>query len=370
MADQVQAGGHRTAVASAPPRAASASRAVRPPRPAGLAAQQRRAGPTPALPSPAGRTASAAGIGRNGASPHGLKCTPTDRVQRWVAELQRAGGRGDHAAVGVLGRLDVGAGADAERRPEVDDEQRRRRRPAASTGRTAAHPPGSRGRRSARPAAVGALWTRTPATQHRRRAHPASASAAGVAWTIVFHRPRLIRMFNTLAGLLYPQRTRWSSRTSSWAPGANQPGHRTGGVAPPRRPHRVPRRWGQTSPSIQFLGIRTLVRQRATAPARSPAHRSEPSLSTSTRRCTFRAARCVVEGWGGRTIIPTSVSKPVRGHQANTVTPQSNRDARCRFGASAISRQGRRVGLVAIAQMHRALDLRISTAPRAGLLTA
>ena len=46
----------------------------------------------------------------------------------WVAELQRAGGRGDHAAVGVLGRLDVGAGADTERRPEVDDEQRRRRR--------------------------------------------------------------------------------------------------------------------------------------------------------------------------------------------------------------------------------------------------
>jgi len=34
----------------------------------------------------------------------------------WVAELQRAGGHGDHAAVGVLGRLDVGAGADAERR--------------------------------------------------------------------------------------------------------------------------------------------------------------------------------------------------------------------------------------------------------------
>ena len=37
----------------------------------------------------------------------------------WVAELQRAGGHGDHAAVGVLGRLDVGAGADAERRPRL-----------------------------------------------------------------------------------------------------------------------------------------------------------------------------------------------------------------------------------------------------------
>ena len=44
-----------------------------------------------------------------------------------IAELERAGGRGDHAAVGVLGRLDVGAGADAEGRPEVDNEQRRRR---------------------------------------------------------------------------------------------------------------------------------------------------------------------------------------------------------------------------------------------------
>jgi hypothetical protein len=40
----------------------------------------------------------------------------------WVAELQRAGRHGDHAAVGVLGRLDVGAGADPERRPQVDDE--------------------------------------------------------------------------------------------------------------------------------------------------------------------------------------------------------------------------------------------------------
>jgi hypothetical protein len=37
----------------------------------------------------------------------------------WVAELPRAGGHGDHAAVGVLGRLDVGAGADAERRPRL-----------------------------------------------------------------------------------------------------------------------------------------------------------------------------------------------------------------------------------------------------------
>src|SRR5919112_809356 len=33
---------------------------------------------------------------------------------------------------------------------------------AASAGGTAARPPGSRGRRSARPAAVGAFWTRTP----------------------------------------------------------------------------------------------------------------------------------------------------------------------------------------------------------------
>src|SRR5919198_169504 len=46
----------------------------------------------------------------------------------WVAELQRTGGHGDHAAVGVLGRLDVSDGANAERRPEVDDEQRRRHR--------------------------------------------------------------------------------------------------------------------------------------------------------------------------------------------------------------------------------------------------
>src|SRR5262245_53406070 len=37
-----------------------------------------------------------------------------------------------------------------------------------SVGRTAAHPPGSRGRRSARPAAVAALWTRTPRGQYRR----------------------------------------------------------------------------------------------------------------------------------------------------------------------------------------------------------
>src|SRR5262245_5519091 len=37
-----------------------------------------------------------------------------------------------------------------------------------SAGRTAAHPPGSRGRRSARPAAVAALWTRTPCGQYRR----------------------------------------------------------------------------------------------------------------------------------------------------------------------------------------------------------
>src|SRR3954469_4172536 len=46
-----------------------------------------------------------------------------DRPGPWrVAELQGAGRRGEHDAVGVLGRLDVGAGADAERRPEVDDE--------------------------------------------------------------------------------------------------------------------------------------------------------------------------------------------------------------------------------------------------------
>jgi hypothetical protein len=44
-----------------------------------------------------------------------------------VAELQRAGGRGDHAVVGVLGRLDVGAGADAERLPEVVDQPVQRR---------------------------------------------------------------------------------------------------------------------------------------------------------------------------------------------------------------------------------------------------
>src|SRR5262245_8638919 len=41
--------------------------------------------------------------------------------------------------------------------------------PAASTVSTAAHPPGNRGRRSARPAADRALWTRTPRPQHRRR---------------------------------------------------------------------------------------------------------------------------------------------------------------------------------------------------------
>ena len=35
----------------------------------------------------------------------------------WVAELPRVGGHGDHAVVRVLGRLDVDAGADAERRP-------------------------------------------------------------------------------------------------------------------------------------------------------------------------------------------------------------------------------------------------------------
>jgi hypothetical protein len=87
---------------------------VRPPWPASLAAQQWRAGPKPALPS----HSSAASIGRNGASPHGLKCTPTEPGPKWIAELQRAGGHGDHAAVGVLGRLDVGAAADEKRRPE------------------------------------------------------------------------------------------------------------------------------------------------------------------------------------------------------------------------------------------------------------
>jgi hypothetical protein len=45
-----------------------------------------------------------------------------------VAELQGTGWRGDHDAVGVLVRRDVGAGADAKRRPEVDDEHRPRHR--------------------------------------------------------------------------------------------------------------------------------------------------------------------------------------------------------------------------------------------------
>src|SRR5262245_42716928 len=57
---------------------------------------------------------------------------------------------------------------------------------AASAGRTATHPPGSRGRRSARPAAVAALWTRTPRPQHprttagiARRDGPAGAKDGG-----------------------------------------------------------------------------------------------------------------------------------------------------------------------------------------------
>src|SRR5918997_1383330 len=60
--------------------------------------------------------------------PPGLEVHADGPGLGWVAELPRAGGHGDHAAVGVLDRLDVGGAADAERCPEVDDEQRRRRR--------------------------------------------------------------------------------------------------------------------------------------------------------------------------------------------------------------------------------------------------
>ena len=45
-----------------------------------------------------------------------------------VAELQRAGERADDDPVGVLGRLEITAGASAKRRSEVDDQHRRRRR--------------------------------------------------------------------------------------------------------------------------------------------------------------------------------------------------------------------------------------------------
>ena len=52
-----------------------------------------------------------------------------DRPRRCrVAELQRAGERADDDPVGVLGRLEITAGASAKRRSEVDDQQRRRRR--------------------------------------------------------------------------------------------------------------------------------------------------------------------------------------------------------------------------------------------------
>lgn len=37
----------------------------------------------------------------------------------WIAELQRAGGHGDDAAVAVLGRLDVSAGADENGAPRL-----------------------------------------------------------------------------------------------------------------------------------------------------------------------------------------------------------------------------------------------------------
>src|SRR5699024_2982832 len=46
----------------------------------------------------------------------------------WIAELQRSGGDGDHAPVGVLGWFGVAAAAETERLAEVDDEQRARHR--------------------------------------------------------------------------------------------------------------------------------------------------------------------------------------------------------------------------------------------------
>jgi hypothetical protein len=99
---------------------------------------------------------------------HRPRQPPADR--RGAPPRHRGRAQPGPDAVGVLGRL--GAGADAERRPEVDDEDRRRHRWQRQQG-TAARPPGSRGRRSARPAAVAALWTRTPrvtASPTQRRA--------------------------------------------------------------------------------------------------------------------------------------------------------------------------------------------------------
>src|SRR5262245_12704771 len=53
---------------------------------------------------------------------------------------------------------------------------------AVSGARTAARPPGSKGRRSARPAAVAALWTRTPrVTACRRKGGPSGRPTPSVA---------------------------------------------------------------------------------------------------------------------------------------------------------------------------------------------
>src|SRR3954463_7605602 len=58
-----------------------------------------------------------------------------------------AGERGERDAVGVLGRFDLGAGADAERRrTEVDDEHRRRHRRQRQPRGTGDAPPGRKGR--------------------------------------------------------------------------------------------------------------------------------------------------------------------------------------------------------------------------------
>lgn len=66
------------------------------------------------------------GHGQEGCGPPRLEVHADGPGLRRVAELEGATGRGDHAAVGVLGRLDVGAGTNEERCPEVDDEERRR----------------------------------------------------------------------------------------------------------------------------------------------------------------------------------------------------------------------------------------------------
>ena len=190
--------------------------------------------------------------------------------RRRVAELQGAGERRHHDAVGVPGRLEVGAGADAERRPEVDDEHRRRhrrqrqprvRRRALEVVEVVDQPVQRRSRHSGHV---------LHASQHRRRTGGCRASRRHLSLSTLFDRWRRGRSLPLSA-------ERGGPRDAEWGP---RP-HEQTGIA--RRPS-VPR-------PRRAYGPRLARRQPA------PLRRGRPARAVQPASSSDSAARSPVVAW-------------------------------------------------------------------------